>query len=81
MDRKLWNAIHDVLDAAEYALRPLDNHSDLAADENGVMTPNDALRAHALLSETIETLGNMMPPCPETPAETAVSRAEYMEDR
>jgi hypothetical protein len=82
MDKRLWNAIHDLLDAADFALKPLDRYSDYEDDPLGpVMVPNAALTAHSLLSEMMEMVANLMPPHPDTPMETAVSRAEYLEDR
>lgn len=82
MDRKLWNAIQELLDAAEYALGPLDRYADYEDDPMGpVMVPNAAMSAHACLSEAAETVSKLMPPDPETPLETAISRAEYQENR
>lgn len=61
MDKRLWNAIQELLDAAEYALGPLDNHSDFEDDPNGpTMVPNAALSAHACLSEAAETVSKLM---------------------
>ena len=67
MDRKLWTAIQELLDAADYALGPLDRHSDYEDDPFGVtMVPNAALSAHACLSEAAEQVAKLMPPDPIT---------------
>lgn len=61
MDKRLWNAIHELLDAAEYALQPLDRYSDFEDDPMGPkMVPNAALSAHACLSEAAETVQKLM---------------------
>lgn len=83
MDKRLWNAIQELLDAAEYALQPLDRYSDYEDDgtPGPLMVPNQAMSAHACLSEAAETVSKLMPPDPETPLEVAVGRGEYEEDR
>ena len=82
MDKRLWDAIQELLDAAEYALGPLDNYSDYMDDPLGpVMIPNDAMTAHSCLSEAAERVSKLIPLDPESPMERAVARAEYEEDR
>ena len=82
MDRKLWKAIQELLDAADYALGPLDRYSDFVEDPIGpTMVPNEALSAHGCLSEALERVQKLLPPDPETPMEQAIARAEYEEDR
>lgn len=61
MEKRLWTAIHELLDAAEYALQPLDRYSDFEDDPMGpTMVPNAALSAHACLSEAAETVSKLM---------------------
>lgn len=61
MDKRLWNAIHELLDAAEYALQPLDRYSDFEDDPMGpTMVPNQAMSAHACLAEAAETVQKLM---------------------
>lgn len=82
MDKALWKAVQELLDAAEYALGPLDNYSDYDTDPYSMnYGPNEALSAHKLLKEAIADVDRLMPPNPETPMETAIARAEYEEDR
>lgn len=82
MDKALWKAVQELLDAAEYALGPLDNYSDYEDSPYDLRPePNAALTAHSLLKEAIADVDRLMPPNPETPMETAIARAEYEEDR
>lgn len=84
MDKRLWDAIQELLDAAEYALGPLDRYSDYEDDSPPgppVMVPNTALSAHGCLKEAYETVEKLMPPDPETATERAACRAEYEEER
>jgi len=82
MDKQLWNAIQELLDAAEYALGPLDRHSDYEDDPlSPVMVPNAALSAHGCLKAAAEAVSKLMPPEPETPMERLIARAEFMEER
>jgi hypothetical protein len=81
MDKHLLNAIYELLDAAEYALGPLDRYSDYEDDPLGpVMVPNDALSAHGCLKEAAEQVAKLLPH-PETPMERLIARAEYEEER
>jgi hypothetical protein len=82
MDKKLWLAIHELMDAADFALGPLDRYSDYEDDPLGpTMVPNAALTAHGCLESAIAGVEKLMPEDPETPLETAIARAEYEEDR
>lgn len=60
MRAHLWVAIQNMLDAAEYALGPLDNYSDMEDGEHGAQEPNAALVAHNFLTEAMETLHKQM---------------------
>lgn len=61
MDKRLWTAIQELLDAAEYALQPLDRYSDFEDDPMGpVMVPNQAMSAHACLAEAAEAVSKLM---------------------
>ena len=61
MDKRLWNAIQELMDAADYALGPLDRYSDFTEDPMGpTMVPNEAMSAHACLSEALETAQKLM---------------------
>jgi hypothetical protein len=82
MDRALWNAIQELLDAADFALGPLDRYSDFEDDPLGpTMVPNAALTAHSCLESAIAGVEKLMPPDPESDLEKAIARAEYEEDR
>lgn len=82
MDKRLWTAIQELLDEAEYAVTVLDRYQDYEDDPLGpVMVPNAAMTAHSGLSAAAERVSNLMPPDPETPQEQAIARAEYEEDR
>ena len=63
MDKRLWEAIQELLDAADYALGPLDNYSDYVSEplNYGISVPNDALTAHSLLKQAIDEVEKLMP--------------------
>lgn len=78
MDKRLWNAVQELLDAAEYALGSLDRYSDYEDDPMGpVMVPNAALSAHGCLKEAAGRVEALMPPDPETPNPNSTSRSRW----
>jgi len=82
MDKRLWTAIQELLDEAEYAVTALDRYQDWMDDPFDLQpAPNAAMVAYSGLKSAYERVNNMMPPDPETPHEIAVARAEYEEDR
>jgi hypothetical protein len=82
MDKELWNAIRELIEAADYAVGVLDRYADYQDDEGGVtQSPNPPLRALTDLETTATAVEKLMPEDPETPLETAIARAEYEEDR
>jgi hypothetical protein len=82
MDKKLWTAIQELLDEAEYAVTVLDRYQDFEDDPHDLSpSPNPAMLAHHHLKEAAERVEKLMPEDPETPLETAIARAEYEEDR
>ena len=61
MDKKLFDAISEMLDAANYAIDKLDRYTDYVDDKfNHQLVPNDALSAQACLKEAFNTLDAMM---------------------
>jgi hypothetical protein len=82
MDRKLWTAVQELIEAANYAVGVLDRYADFQDDEGGVtQSPNPPLRALTDLENTATAVERLMPENPETSLETAIARAEYEEDR
>jgi len=82
MDRELWLAIHELMDAADFACGPLDKYSDYEdRPDGGLMEPNAALTAMSCLMDAITQVEKLMPPDPESDMEKAVARSEYEEDR
>jgi hypothetical protein len=82
MDRKLWTAIQELLDEAEYAVTVLDRYEGDEWDDWGKqMVPNSAAISKDALNAAAERVARLMPEDPETPLETAIARAEYEEDR
>jgi hypothetical protein len=81
MDKKLWTAIQELIEAADYAVGVLDRYADYQDDEDGDMVPNPPLRALTELEEWATAVEKLMPPDPESDTEKAVARAEYEEDR
>lgn len=82
MDKKLWTAIQELLDEAEYAVTVLDRYEgDEWDDWAKMMVPNPAAIAKDGLAKAAERLEELMPPDPESPMEQAIARAEYEEDR
>jgi len=82
MDKKLWNAIQELLDEAEYAITVLDNYeSDVWDDWAKQMVPNAAAIANEGLEKAVERVTALMPEDPETALEKTTARAEYEEDR
>jgi hypothetical protein len=82
MDKKLWAAIQELLDEAEYAVTVLDRYEgDEWDDWAKRMVPNSAAISKENLESAINRLDAMMPEDPETPLEMAIARAEYEEDR
>jgi hypothetical protein len=82
MNRKLWTAIQELLDEAEYAVTVLDRYEgDEWDDWAKRMVPNNAAVSKSALDAAAERVAKLMPEDPETPLETAIARAEYEEDR
>jgi hypothetical protein len=82
MDKKLWNAIQELLDEAEHAVTVLDRYQDYEDDPYDLQpSPNAAMVAHTHLKKAVEIVDALMPEDPETPLEKAIARAEYEEDR
>jgi hypothetical protein len=82
MDKKLWTAIQELLDEAEYAVTVLDRYEGDEWDNWAKqMVPNSAAISKAALGVATDRVSELMPPDPETPLETAIARAEYEEDR
>jgi hypothetical protein len=82
MDKKLWTAIRELLDEAEYAVTTLDRYQDWEDHPHDLQpTANAAMVAHVHLKQAMERVEKLMPEDPETPLETAIARAEYEEDR
>jgi hypothetical protein len=81
MDRALWNAIQELIEAADYAVGVLDRWADFEDDVDGTQNPNPPLRALTDLENTATAVEKLMPPDPESPLERAIARAEYEEDR
>jgi hypothetical protein len=81
MDKKLWTAIQELIEAADYAVGVLDRYADFQDDGDGGQEANPPLRALTDLETTATAVEKLMPEDPETPLETAIARAEYEEDR
>ena len=82
MDKRLWTAIQELLDEAEYAVTVLDRYEgDEWDDWAKRMVPNGAAFAKDGLGNAAERVSKLMPPDPETPLEQSIARAEYEEDR
>lgn len=82
MDKRLWNAIQELMDAADYTVTALDRYADYVGNPfYGMMEPNAALSAQSCLKDALDTVEQLMPPDPETDMEKAIARAEYEEDR
>jgi hypothetical protein len=82
MDKKLWTAIQELIQAVDYAVGVLDRYADYQDDESGgPQYPNPPLRALTELEEWATAVEKLMPPDPESDTEKAVARAEYEEDR
>jgi hypothetical protein len=82
MDKRLWTAIQELLDEAEYAVKVLDNYEGDEWDNWAKqMVPNSAAISKDALNAAAERVAKLMPEDPETPLETAIARAEYEEDR
>ena len=61
MDKRLWTAIQEMLDAANYAIEQLDRYTDYEDDPFGQqMVPNGALSAQSCLKEAFSTLDALM---------------------
>lgn len=60
MRAHLWNAIHEMMDAAEYAVEALDNYSDVIDGEYGQPEPNRAMEAMSWLRDKLEILETQM---------------------
>lgn len=61
MNRELWNAIQEMLDAANYAIDKLDRYTDYVDDKfSHQLVPNDALSAQSCLKEAFNTLEALM---------------------
>lgn len=61
MDKRLWNAIQEMLDAADYAIDKLDRYTDYVDDKfSHQLVPNDALSAQSCLKEAFATLDALM---------------------
>ena len=78
-------AILDLLSAAETALEYIDRYRDLEEDpdsEVGEMVPNRACHVYQLLQDAAELVDDQYDAeVAQSSHETAVSRAEYMEER
>lgn len=62
MDAALRKAIEELLDAADYALKPLDRYSDYEDSPFDLRPePNDAMVAYNALTEAIEAVDAAMP--------------------
>ena len=82
MDKPLWTAIQELIEAADYAVGVLDRYADYMDDEGGVtQSPNPPLRALSDLETAVTAVEKLMPPDPKSTMESAVARAEYEEDR
>lgn len=54
MDKKLFDAICELLDAADYAIDKLDRYTDYVDDKfSHQLVPNDALSAQSCLKEAL----------------------------
>lgn len=61
MDKKLFDAISEMLDAASYAIDKLERYTDYDDDKfSHQLVPNDALSAQSCLKEAFNTLDAMM---------------------
>lgn len=78
-------AVAELLEAAEVALGFIDDYRDMETDpasDIGEQVPNRACRIYAQLQEAAELAGDEYDAITERAAhETAVCRAEYMEER
>jgi hypothetical protein len=81
MDKKLWIAIQELIEAADYAAGVLNRYADYEDGDYGVQAPNRELIAMGNLEEWATAVEKLMPPDPESDTEKAVARAEYEEDR
>ena len=62
MDRALWKAIHELIEAADYAVGVLDRYADYQDDEaGGPQYPNPPLRALTDLEESATAVEKLMP--------------------
>lgn len=61
MKADLWNAIQEMLDAANYAVEKLERYTDYEDDPFAqMMVPNGALSAQQCLKEAFSTLDALM---------------------
>lgn len=61
MKADLWNAVQEMLDAANYAIEKLERYTDYEDDPFAqMMVPNDALSAQKCLKEAFSTLDDLM---------------------
>lgn len=66
MNKQLWNAIQELMDAADYAIDKLDRYTDYVDDKfSHQLVPNDALSAQRCLKEALSTVQDLMPEVPE----------------
>jgi hypothetical protein len=62
MDRALWKAIQELIEAADYAVGVLDRYADYQDDEGGVtQSPNPPLRALTDLETAATAVEKLMP--------------------
>jgi hypothetical protein len=81
MEKKLWTAIQELIEAGDYATNVLSRRADFEDGDYGVSTPNIELVALTELESALTAVEKLLPVDPETPLEKAVARAEYEEDR
>lgn len=65
MNKHLWNAVHELLDAAQYAEEVLDNYSDVVDGEDGQPEPNKAMSAIMSIRHAVENTYLLMPKEPK----------------
>jgi hypothetical protein len=61
MDKRLWNAIQELIEAADYAVGVLDRWADFQDDGNGGQEANPPLRALTDLETTATAVEKLMP--------------------
>lgn len=61
MDRALWKAIHELIEAADYAVGVLDRYADFQDDGDGGQEANPPLRALTDLEEAATAVEKLMP--------------------